>query len=137
LTVFTEDLGHTGSGPAEYDSDSVPIDVSGAPIANDDLDPAYTTVPRNAGATAIPVLDNDVDLDGGPAMQIVAATQPLNGTVELTGGTLGHYDGLTYQPNTDYCNTGPFGTPLLFADSFTYTLNGMDTATVSMTVSCP
>jgi VCBS repeat-containing protein len=137
LTVFTEDLGHNGSGPAEHDTDSVPIDVSGAPIANDDLDPAYTTVARNAGATDIPVLDNDVDPDGGPAMQIVDATQPLNGTVVLTGGTLGHHTGLTYQPNTNYCNTGAGGAPPVTPDTFTYTLDGMDTATVSMTVSCP
>src|SRR5690606_6532484 len=37
---------------------------------------------------------------------------------------------LTYQPDPDYCNDGsPF-------DTFTYTLNGGSTATVSLTVTC-
>ena len=46
----------------------------------------------------------------------------------ITGGGTG----LTYQPNPNYCNNPP-GTTL---STFTYTLNGGSTATVSMTVTC-
>ncbi len=55
-------------------------------------------------------------------------TQPANGTVVITGGGTG----LTYQPNPNYCNNPPGTTP----DTFTYTLNGGITATVSVTVTC-
>ena len=49
-------------------------------------------------------------------------------TVVITGGGAG----LTYEPDANYCNTQPGGTP----DTFTYTLNGGSTATVSVTVTC-
>ena len=39
---------------------------------------------------------------------------------------------MTYTPNANYCNTPPGTTP----DTFTYTLNGGSTATVSVTVTC-
>ena len=55
-------------------------------------------------------------------------TQPANGTVIITGGGTG----LTYQPNPNYCNNPPGTSP----DTFTYTLNGGSTATVSITVTC-
>ena len=73
------------------------------------------------------MLANDTDVDGGP-MTIDSATEPANGTVVITGGGTG----LTYEPDADYCNSGPARTP----DTFTYTLNGGDTATVSVTVTC-
>ena len=50
----------------------------------------------------------------------------------LTGGSPGANTGLTYQPDANYCNNPP-GTSL---DTFTYTINGGSTATVSMTVTC-
>ena len=40
---------------------------------------------RGLAATAIDVLANDTDLDGGP-MTIASASDPANGTVVLTGG---------------------------------------------------
>ncbi|HVF35575.1 MAG TPA: M36 family metallopeptidase [Candidatus Saccharimonadia bacterium] len=81
------------------------------------------TVAQDSAATAINVLANDTDVDGG-AKTIVSVTQPANGTVVITGsGT-----GLTYRPNTGYCATT--------ADTFTYTLNGGTSATVSVTVTC-
>ena len=46
----------------------------------------------------------------------------------ITGGG----SGLTYQPNANYCNSQAGATP----DTFTYTLNGGDSATVSVTVTC-
>ncbi len=77
------------------------------------------------------MLTNDTDTDGGPKT-ISSVTQPANGTVALTGGTAGAHTGLTYAPDASYCNTDAGGT----ADTFTYTLNGGSTATVSMTVTC-
>ena len=83
------------------------------------------TVTEDAGATAIDVLANDTDIDGGPK-QVASVTQPANGTVAITGGG----SGLTYTPNPNYCNDG---NP---TDDFTYTLNGGSTATVAVSVSC-
>ncbi|NJN05508.1 MAG: tandem-95 repeat protein, partial [Rhodobacteraceae bacterium] len=86
------------------------------------------TIAEDSGATAIDVLANDTDPDGGP-ISIASVTPPANGTVVITGGGTG----LTYQPNADYCNSPP-GTTL---DTFTYTLSpGGSTATVSVTVNC-
>ena len=73
------------------------------------------------------MLANDTDVDGGPKT-IASAPDPANGTVVITGGGTG----LTYQPDPNYCNDPPGTTP----DTFTYTLNGGSTATVSMTVTC-
>jgi len=97
--------------------------VDDAPIAVDDA----ATVGEGSGATAIVVLANDSNADGGP-MTVASATDPANGTVVITGGGTG----LTYQPDANYCNDQPGGTP----DTFTYTLNGGSTATVSVTVTC-
>ncbi len=46
----------------------------------------------------------------------------------ITGGGTG----VTYTPNANYCNKPPGTSP----DTFTYTLNGGSTATVSVTVTC-
>ena len=90
-----------------------------APTAVDDS----ATVVEDSGATAVDVLLNDTDTDGGPRT-IVAVTQPTNGTVVITGGG----SGLTYRPNANFCGATP--------DSFTYTLNGGDSGNVSVTVTC-
>ena len=92
------------------------------PTAVDDI----ATVAENSGATAIPVLANDTDIDGGP-MQILQASDPAHGTVQITGGGTG----LKYKPDYHYCNQ-PGGT----TDTFTYTLNGGSSATVRVTVTC-
>ncbi len=85
------------------------------------------TVSEDAPATAIDVLANDTDVDGGPK-SIASITQPANGTVSLTGGGTG----LTYQPNVHSCNSVS-GVP----DTFTYTLSpGGSSTTVSVTVIC-
>ena len=57
--------------------------------------------PRTRRPTAIAVLANDTDVDGG-TMSIASVTQPANGAVVITGGGTGI---LTYQPNANYCNT--------------------------------
>ena len=97
--------------------------VDDAPTAVDDA----ATVAEDAAATAVNVLANDTDLDGGPK-SIARRRDPANGTVVITGGGTG----LTYQPDPNYCNTPPGTAP----DTFTYTLNGGSTATVSVTVTC-
>ncbi len=93
-----------------------------APTAVDDT----ATVAEDSGATLIDVLANDTDTDGG-AKIITSATDPANGTVVVAGDNLS----LTYQPDANYCNTpgGP-------NDTFDYTLNGGDTGTVTVTVTC-
>ena len=122
--TFSVDAG--GSTP----SDTIQLDVTAvddAPVAVNDS----ATVLEDASAAAVPVLGNDTDVDGGTKV-IASASDPANGTVVLTGGSPGAHTGLTYQPDPNYCNDPP-GTTL---DTFTYTLNGGSTATVSMTVTC-
>src|SRR5437867_2151457 len=94
------------------------------PVAVDDA----ATVAEDAAASAIDVLVNDTDTDGGPK-SVMSVTQPANGAVLITGGGTG----LTYQPSANYCNTPPGTTP----DTFTYTVTpGGTTATVSVSVTC-
>ncbi|NYD28982.1 Ig-like domain-containing protein [Nocardioides kongjuensis] len=97
--------------------------VDDTPVAVADA----ATVGEDAPATAVDVLANDTDVDGGPK-GIVSVTQPGHGTVAITGGGTG----LTYRPVADRCTTGPGGVP----DTFTYTINGGTTASVAMTVTC-
>ena len=100
-------------GKAPRDTQKLLIDR--APTATADT----VTVAEDSPATAVDVLANDVDPDGGE-MRVVAFSQPAAGMV-ATGGT-----GLTYTPDANYCG----------ADAFTYTLNGGSTATVSVIVTC-
>ncbi|MGN6258724.1 MAG: Ig-like domain-containing protein [Solirubrobacterales bacterium] len=85
------------------------------------------TVLEDSGATAINVLANDTDPDGG-TKTIESATQPANGTVAITGGG----SELTYTPDANYCNEPPGTTP----DTFTYEITGGSEATVSVKVEC-
>jgi hypothetical protein len=85
------------------------------------------TVIEDASATAIDVLANDTDADDG-AKSVASAAQPAHGTVTVTGAGAG----LSYAPAPNYCND-PGAAP---DDTFTYTLNGGSTATVSVTVTC-
>jgi hypothetical protein len=112
---------NTTPGTAQEKIIIVPVDDS--PVAVNDT----ATIGEDSGANAINVLVNDTDVDGGPK-SVASVTQPANGTVVITGGGTG----LTYTPNTNYCNSvsGP-------PDTFTYTLTpGGSTATVSVTVTC-
>ena len=117
--TVTDDTARTGS------------DTKGLTVSAVDDPPTAVadsaTVLEDAAATAITVLTNDTDVDAGPR-SVASVTQPANGTVVITGGGTG----LTYQPNANYCNTPP-GTTL---STFTYTLNGGSSATVSVTVTC-
>ena len=98
--------------------------VDDAPVAVDDR----FTVPEDAAATALDVLANDTDIDGGPKRVDAVVGGPAHGTVLITGGG----SGLTYAPEADYCNDPPGTDP----DEFTYQLNGGDTAVVEVTVTC-
>ena len=80
---------------------------------------------EDAPPVVVDVLANDTDSDGGHLL-IVSASDPAHGTVVLTSPLPGAFTGLTYQPAANYC--GP--------DTFTYTLNGGSTATVSISVEC-
>ena len=93
------------------------------PVAVDDA----ATVTEDSGAT-VDVLANDTDVDGGPKA-VQSVTQPGNGVAAVTtpGGA-----SVSYTPNPNYCNSPPGTSP----DTFTYTLNGGSTATVSVTVTC-
>ncbi len=97
--------------------------VDDNPVAVDDA----ATVTEDGGAASIDVLANDTDVDAGPKL-VTAVTQPTNGTVVITGGGTA----VSYAPAANYCNSPPGTTP----DTFTYTVTGGDTATVSMTVTC-
>lgn len=94
--------------------------VDDAPTAVNDT----TSVAIGSGPTALDVLANDTDPDGG-ARQILAVTQAAHGAVAITGGG----SGLTYMPKAGYCDN-------LVSDAFTYTLNGGSTATVAVRVPC-
>ena len=90
--------------------------VNDVPVALDDAvtTDEDTTVP-------VPVLANDVDVDGDP-LAITVTVEPLHGSV-LCDAT-----GCAYQPDTNYHGT----------DSFTYTISdgagGVATAVVTITV---
>jgi Ca2+-binding RTX toxin-like protein len=97
--------------------------VQDAPIANDDV----RTVPEDSRATAINVLANDTDADGDP-IQITGATRPQHGTIAVLQGSP---DQLAYTPVANYCNS-PGGAP----DRVSYGVEGGDTATLAITVTC-
>jgi hypothetical protein len=82
-------------------------------------------VQQGAAATAVDVLANDTDVDGGPR-SVASATQPPNGSVVVAVDG----SGLSYQPDASYCNDGEA------ADQFSYTLEGGSSAEVEIAVSC-
>lgn len=115
VTLDVRDAAAT-SAPANKDLRITPVDDPRRAV--DDA----ATVPEDAGATALDVLANDLDPDGGsPAPTIVSASDPARGTVNAAAGT-----SLTYRPDPGTC--GP--------DVFTYTITGGATATVRITVTC-
>jgi hypothetical protein len=109
--------------PIAYADDSLYVGTYDATIARVDVFPTAVadsaTLAEDSRATAIDVLANDTDLDGGPK-RIVSTEDGGHGTVTITNSGAG----LTYRPAADY--NGP--------DSFPYTLNGGSTARVSITV---
>lgn len=90
--------------------------------ANDDS----ATVAEDSGATNLDVTANDADADGEQT-QITGVADAVHGTTSVVQGTP---DMVSYAPDANYCNEA--GAP----DTFTYTVDGGDTATVSMAVTC-
>ena len=118
-----EEIGYTLNGGCSATASVIVVCVDDAPVAV--ADPL--TVSEDAPATAVAVLANDLDVDGGPK-SVASVTQPTNGTVVITGVGAG----LTYAPNANSCNDPP-GSAL---DTFSYTLNGGSATTVTVTVTC-
>jgi hypothetical protein len=124
-----------GDGTGSTDTATVHVTVGGAlnigPVAGDDS----VTVAEDSGATSVPVLLNDADVDSDP-LRVTAATSGLKGTVTITGGGTG----LTYTPNANANGSDTFsytvsdpGTPHTVHD----VLGGVpksDTATVAVTI---
>ena len=128
--IYTPDAGFAGSDEFWYRAfngtspDSVGVvalsvvAVDDAPVAVPDAAVVVEDTP-----TAIDVLANDTDVDGGPKA-VASTTDPAHGSVAITNGGAG----VTYTPDLDFCGS----------DSFVYTLTpGGSAATVSITVVCP
>ncbi len=79
------------------------------------------TVNEDSSANTITVLTNDTDIDGGTKI-VTAVGAATNGTTAV--GPAGA--NVTYTPAANYCGS----------DSFSYTITGGSTATVSVTVTC-
>lgn len=107
-------------GNGGTDTATVTITVTAVNDAPDAVDDA-ATVAEDSMNNIIDVLVNDTDADGN-TLTITVVTQGVNGSVVSNGNNV------SYTPNANYF--GP--------DSFTYTISdgngGMDTATVSITV---
>ena len=121
ITVTVSDLGNTGSGGAQTDSEILNITVNAvndAPVAVAD-----TVTTDEDTAVSIDVLANDSDVDGD-TLSVSAVTQGANGVVAIDGQT----GEVTYTPDADFNGS----------DSFTYTVSdsngGTDTETVTVTV---
>lgn len=117
--TFTVDDGTVTSAAATMSINVAAVDDPPVAVAD------AATVNEDSGATAIDVILNDTDPDGG-ANTVQSVTQPANGVVVNNGANV------SYQPNANYCNDPPGTSP----DTFTYTLNGGSTTTVSVTVTC-
>ena len=113
--------GNGGTASATVNVTVTPVDD--APSAVNDS----ATVAEASTNNIINVLVNDTDADSGP-LTVQSVTQPAHGTA--APGVAGA--NVTYTPSPGYCNEGP-NVP---RDTFTYTLNGGSTATVSVTVTC-
>jgi VCBS repeat-containing protein len=120
--LYDADAGYCGPDSFSYtvdggDTASVSLDVNCSPVAVNDT----ATVAEDSGANTIDVRANDTDTDGGNKL-VFSKTNGAHGTVSITNAGAN----VSYTPSANYC--GP--------DSFTYTLNGGSTATVSVTVTC-
>jgi endonuclease I len=116
LTVTVSD----DAAPAASDTATITVNLSnveeGPAVANND----NATVGEDSSNNTIAVLANDVaDPDGG-ALVLSAVGTASNGSLSFDAGSV------RYTPAANYCG----------ADSFTYTVNGVASATVSVSVTC-
>ncbi len=79
-------------------------------------------VNENSGGNLLDVLANDTDVDAGPKF-VQSITQPMVGGVVAIGPSGSN---VTFTPSANFCAS----------TSFSYTLNGNSTATVSITMTC-
>jgi VCBS repeat-containing protein len=85
------------------------------------------TIGEDSGAATIAVRSNDADVDSAvEKVESVATGTDTHGTVAITNDG----DELTYTPAQHYCNSGDAPA------TFTYSLAGGSSATVSVTVTC-
>jgi len=100
---------------------------SGAAVANNDNSGNLNNLPvlEDSGATTLDVLANDTDPLSNPFSVIAVQNPSANGGTVINNGT-----NVSYQPAANYCNNPP---PY---DTFTYTITGGSTATVSVGVTC-
>ena len=131
---YVPDANYCGTDTFEYtvnggDTATVTVTVTCSddpPVANNDT----ATVNEDTSGTGndIAVLSNDADVEND-AIEITNVTDPANGTATIVQGSP---DKVNYVPDANYCNSQSGGTP----DTFEYTVNGGDTATASVTVTC-
>ncbi|MFL5893934.1 MAG: Ig-like domain-containing protein [Thermoleophilaceae bacterium] len=93
------------------------------PVGHDDSPSVY----RDSPGTALGVASNDEQGAGYRPWQLESVTDPAHGSVSWSP-----YSDVSYTPEAGYCNTQDGGEP----DTFTYSLVGGSTATVSVTVDC-
>jgi hypothetical protein len=123
--AYMPDPNFCGSDSFKYtlnggDDANVPVTVT----CSDDAPKAVADSPavaEDSGASTIDVLANDTDIDAGPKT-VASKSDGNNGTVTITNSGAN----VSYTPNANYCG----------ADSFTYTLNGGSSATVTVAVTC-
>ena len=113
--VTTDDFTYTINGGSSATVAVTVTCVDDAPVAVAD---SYTIL-EDAATTAFDVLDNDGDVDGDP-LSIGAVGAAANGSAVINGAVI------DYTPNADHCG----------ADAFTYTINGGNTVTVDVTITC-
>ncbi|MCU0698625.1 MAG: Ig-like domain-containing protein [Myxococcaceae bacterium] len=124
VRLVTNDLGNTGVGGAQTDSDQTVVTVT--PVNDPPSAVADAiTVAEDSTNNAIDALANDsIAPDTGETLRITSITQPTNGMAQLVMGGAS----LTYTPATDF-----FGT-----DTFSYSITdgngGTATATITVTV---
>jgi uncharacterized protein (TIGR03382 family) len=109
-------------GKGLTDPATVTVNVTPVNDPPDAIDDAFT-VKMNSSATALNVLANDTGApDSGETLRVTAVTQPANGTVTLSNGSV------RFMPAAGFRGT----------TTFTYTVSdgngGTDTATVTVTV---
>ena len=118
---YTPDADFNGVDTFEYTingGDTATVTVTVDPVDDNPVAVDDTATTDEDTPVDIDVLDNDTDVDGDP-VTVESFTQPTNGTVsENLDGTL------RYEPNLDFNGV----------DTFEYTINGGDTATVTVTV---
>ena len=125
LIAYTPNADYCGADSFTYSlifGTSAPVNVTvtcvdDPPVAVGDSGDVTEDTPAT-----IDVLANDTDIDGGPPKLVVSKTNGAHGSVAIVNAG----SAVSYTPDPDFCGS----------DSFTYTLNGGSSATVSLQVAC-